>query len=135
MRKHFRHGQFHNGNQFTVRSDKHTETIVDGRMVITIRIAPKHDEDIRLVTNTSVEGFDLAGKNLRIVLRDSFVEIHYAFDKGPGRKVGSKVIGVDKGYTGALTDSDGHFHGCKFGKILGDLTKKRFTEPAKTAAS
>jgi transposase len=34
------------------------------------------------------------------------------------------VIGVDKGYTEALADSDGHFHGRKFGAILRAYTDK-----------
>ena len=39
MREHFRHGVSHTANQFIVRSDKHSSSIVDGRLVITIRIA------------------------------------------------------------------------------------------------
>lgn len=124
MRKHFRHGQARNRNQFIVRSDKHNEDVIDGKLVITIRIARKYGEDIKLVTTTTGDGVDLTGKNLRVVLRDGFVEIHYAFEKSPGRKPGTENIGVDKGYTEALVDSDGHFHGRKFGKILKDYTEK-----------
>ena len=95
MRKHFKHGKTHNHNQFTVRSDKHSQNVVDGKLVITVHIAPKYDEDIRLVKNTTGEGVDLAGKNLRIILREKFVEIHYGFDKRKGRKSGSETIRVD----------------------------------------
>lgn len=124
MRKHFRHGQVRNRNQFVVRSDRHTEQVVDGNLVINIRIAKKYGADIQLVCNTTGDGVDLTGKNLRIILRDGFVEVHYAFDKGPGREAGTEVIGVDKGYTEALADSDGHFHGRNFGTILKEYTEK-----------
>jgi transposase len=124
MRKHFRHGQARSGNQFVVRSDKFSTAVVDGKLSITIRIAAKHGEDITLFTTTNGDGVDLAGKNLRIVLREGFTEIHYAFDKGSGRPSGSKIIGVDKGYSEALVDSDGHFHGRKFGTILQTYTDK-----------
>jgi hypothetical protein len=36
MRKHFRHGVSHTANQFIVRSDKQSSSVVDGRLVITI---------------------------------------------------------------------------------------------------
>lgn len=124
MRKHFRHGRVRHRNQFVVRSDKHRKSIIDGKLVVTIHIAKKYGDDIHLVTSSTGAGVDLTGKNLRIIMRDGFVEVHYAFDKGEGRKAGSGVIGVDKGYTEALVDSDGHFHGRNFGIILKDYTKK-----------
>jgi hypothetical protein len=122
MRKHFRHGQARNRNQFIVRSDRHSEEVVDGRLVITIRVASKYGEDVRLVTTSNGDGVNLTGKNLRIMLRDGHTEIHYAYDKGEGRPCGTETVGVDKGYTEALVDSDGHFHGRQFGTILRDYT-------------
>ena len=93
-------------------------------MVITIHIVANHGNYIRLVKTTTGEGVDLTGRNLRIVLRGGFVEIHYNLRKGPGRKCGSATICVDKEYTEVLADSCEHFHGRKFGKTLGDLMKK-----------
>lgn len=124
MRKHFRHGQARTRNQFIVRSDKIETFDLDGKLVIKIRIAPKHGEDIILTTTSTGQNVDLKGKNLRIVLKDGYTEIHYSFDKGAGRPCGTNKMGVDKGYTEALADSDGHFHGRKFGKILRDFTDK-----------
>lgn len=124
MRKHFRHGRVRSRNQFVVRSDKHSEDVIDGKLVITIRIAKKYGADIHLVTTSTGDGVDLTGKNMRIVLRDDFVGVHYAFNKGAGREAGTEVIGVDKGYTEAMVDSDGHFHGRKFGSILKDYAQK-----------
>lgn len=124
MRKHFKHGKIRNWNKFVVRSDMHTESIINNRLRITVKIAKKCGEDITLVTNSTGEGVDLRGRNLRILLRDGQVEIHYAYDKGPGRKAGDRVIGVDKGYSEAFVDSDGHFHGQEFGKIMSEYTEQ-----------
>jgi transposase len=118
MRKHFRHGKSRVANQFVVRSDRFTRRIEKGRLVITISIAKKFGHDIDIVTTTNGKGVDLAGKNLRVTVKDGFTEIHYAAEKAPGRQHGERVVGVDKGYTEALTDSDGQAHGQAFGAVL-----------------
>jgi hypothetical protein len=118
MRKHFRHGVAHCDNQFIVRSDKHESRIVNGRLVVTIRIAKQYGEPIVLTTNSSGKNVDLTGCNLRIILKDDRVEIHYVTKKSEGRPCGSEVIGVNKGYTVAFTDSDGDQHGTKFGAVM-----------------
>jgi hypothetical protein len=46
MRKHFRHGVSHTANQFIVRSDKQASAVIDGQLVITIRVAPKYGDHI-----------------------------------------------------------------------------------------
>ena len=97
VRKHFRHGVSHTANQFIVRSDKHSSAVVDGQLVITIRIAPKYGSDIRLNTTSNGKNVALKGSNLRIILKDGFAEIHYATDKVEGRVCGDQVVGVDKG--------------------------------------
>ncbi len=118
MRKHFRHGVSHTANQFVVRSDKHSSAIVDGQMVMTIRIAKSYGGDLRLVTTSNGKHVDLSGCNLRICVKDGFTEIHYAADKGAGRPHGEQALGIDKGYTEAFTDSDGDAHGAAFGSVL-----------------
>ena len=118
VRKHFRHGKSSVANQFIVRSDKHNEAVVDGRLVVTLRVAQKYGGHIQLVTSSSGKNVNLAGSNLRIIVRDGFTEIHYAADKGDGRACGAQVLGVDKGYTEAFTDSDGQAHGLAFGAVL-----------------
>ena len=118
MRKHFRHGRSAVSNQFIVRSDKHTASVVDGRLTITFRIAKKYGQDITLVTTSSGQNVDLTGRNLRIVVRDGYSEIHYAAEKANGRVCGKQAIGIDKGYTEAFTDSDGQAHGSNFGSVL-----------------
>lgn len=124
MRKHFRHGKSVIANQFIVRSDKFSAEVVDGKLVITIKIAKKYGENIVLTTNTNGKNVDLKGSNLRIIVKDGFTEIHYATEKGAGRKCGEKMLGIDKGYTEAFTDSDGEHHGKNFGKMMTEYSDK-----------
>jgi hypothetical protein len=122
MRKHFRHGVSHCDNQFIVRSDKHETRVVEGRLTITIKIAKPYGEPIQLVTTSNGKGIDLRGCNLRIVVKGESVEIHYATEKAPGRRCGNQEIGVDKGYSEALTDSEGVHHGERFGEVLSEYS-------------
>jgi hypothetical protein len=118
VRSHFWQGVSHIANQFIVRSDIHSSCVVDGKLVVTIRMAPNYGSDIRLVTTSSRKNVDLKGSNLRIIVKDGLTEIHYAKDKGDGRVCGNQVVGVDKRYTEAFTDSDGVAHGPSFGAVL-----------------
>ena len=118
VRKHFRHGVSHTADQFIVRSDKHSSAVVDGKLVITIRIAPMYGNDIHLITTSNGKNVAIKGCNLRIVVKDGFTEIHYATDKAEGPVCGDRVLGADKGYTEAFTDSDGQAHGLAFGAVL-----------------
>ena len=118
MRQHFRHGKSSVANQFVVRSDKHTSQILDGKMVITVHVARKFGDDIVLTTTSSGKNVDLVGSNLRVIVKNGFTEIHYATNKMAGRECGHRVIGIDKGYTEAFTDSDGEHHGQSFGPLM-----------------
>jgi len=118
MRKHFRHGVSHCDNQFIVRSDRHESRIVDGRLLVKVLIAPQYGEPLVLVTNSNGKNVDLAGRNLRVILKGEAIEIHYAIEKARGRPCGTAEIGVDKGYTEAFADSDGNHHGERFGAVL-----------------
>ena len=130
MRKHFRHGKSKVANQFVVRSDKHSSEVIDGKLVITIQVAKKFGDNLVLTTTTSGKHVDLSGSNLRIIVKDSvalgqgLTEIHYATEKDAGRECGHQVLGVDKGYTEAFTDSDGQHHGQTFGKVMTDYSDK-----------
>ena len=118
VRKHFKHGKSHVANQFIVRSDKHTSTVIDGKLVVTVHIAKKYGGNVTLKTTSCGKNVDLTGCNLRMVVKGKRTEIHYATDKGDGREPGDQVIGVDKGYTEALVDSDGTAHGGRFGAVM-----------------
>jgi transposase len=124
MRKHFRHGKSEVANQFIVRSDKYSTEVVDGRLIIVIRIAKKYGDNVVLTTTTSGKNVNLSGSNLRIIVKDGFTEIHYATEKGAGRDCGDQVLGIDKGYTEAFTDSDGDHHGQNFGQVMTEYSDK-----------
>jgi hypothetical protein len=124
MRKHFRHGSSKAPHEFIVRSDRHSEAAIDGRLVITVQIAKRFGDDLAFVTNSSGACVDLTGKNLRVCVSGERTEIHYAMDRPEGRPCGKGKIGVDKGYTEALVDSDSVRHGTEFGTILRDYTDK-----------
>ena len=124
MRKHFRHGRSKVANQFIVRSDKYSTEVLCGKLIITVRIAKKYGDNIVLTTTTSGKNVDLKGSNLRIIVKDGFTEIHYATEKDAGRACGEQVLGLDKGYTEAFTDSDGDRHGQNFGKVMTEYSDK-----------
>ncbi|MFE9689265.1 RNA-guided endonuclease TnpB family protein [Micromonospora sp. NPDC005806] len=75
---------------------------------------------------------------LRLILRGGRVEVHYQVDasrlRSSRRPGGDRTIGVDKGYTEALTDSDGDHHGPRLGELLAtesDRLKERNRRRAK----
>jgi hypothetical protein len=59
---------------------------------------------------------------VRLILRDNQVEAHYqiaaATLPSAARPCGDREIGVDKGYTEVLVDSDGVHHGPELGRLL-----------------
>lgn len=67
---------------------------------------------IPLSTNLAPKG------NLRLILRNGKVEVHYAVEVTQTNDCGTQIIGVDKGFTEALTDSDGVHHGVNLGEVL-----------------
>ena len=60
--------------------------------------------------DTNGKNVNLKNRNLRIIDKEKYYEIHYSFDKPDGRICGDKEIGIDKGYSEAFTDSDGVTH-------------------------
>jgi hypothetical protein len=59
---------------------------------------------------------------LRVILRAGRAEVHYQVDgsalKSSARPHGDRTLGVDKGYTEVLTDSDAVHHGPGLGRLL-----------------
>ena len=124
MREHFHHGRSHTDNHFVVRSDKHTPEVVSGRLVVTLHIAKKFGQDIALVTSSNGDDVDLSGRNLRVIVKDRTVELHYACEIPAGRPCCTREIGVDKGFTETMTDSDGAAHGMTFGAVLSEYSDR-----------
>ena len=115
VRDAFRHGVGHADNQFIVRSDKHKESVVNGRLVVSVRICRRW---IDLTTNTTGKNVKLARSNLRLILEHGMIRICYGFDKPKGRPCGKGEAAVDKGYTEAVVDSNGNHYGEDFGPVM-----------------
>lgn len=115
VRDAFRHGVGHADNQFVVRSDKHKESVVNGKLVVSVRICKRW---IELTTNTTGKNVRLSGRNLRLILEHGMIRICYGFDRPKGRPCGKGEAAVDKGYTEAVVDSNGRHYGEGFGTVM-----------------
>ena len=134
MRKHAKRGHNRTANQIVVRADQHhTRADDNGRLWLAVPgLVQRHM--VRIPLNTTVAP---AG-TLRLILRNNRVEVHYQMDAADmdtsQRPGGSVTVGVDKGYTEALTDSDGNHHGASLGRLLtveSDRLKERNRRRAK----
>ncbi|SCG39930.1 RNA-guided endonuclease TnpB family protein [Micromonospora inositola] len=134
MRKHWKRGRNRTHHQIVVRADKYS-TAVDrrGRLWLAVPgLEPRKMVRIPLSTTVAPTG------TLRLVLRSGRVEVHYQIDaaqmRSSQRPCGDRRLGVDKGYTEALTDSDSQPHGVGLGVMLSsesDRLKERNRRRAK----
>ncbi|MCW3820883.1 RNA-guided endonuclease TnpB family protein, partial [Micromonospora sp. DR5-3] len=121
-------------DQIVVRADNYN-TLVDGQGRLWLAIPglePRKMVKIPLSTTVAPTG------TLRLILRRGRVEVHYQIDasqmRSSQRPCGDQRVGVDKGYTEALTDSDGQPHGEQLGDLLtreSDRLKERNRRRAK----
>jgi len=119
MRKYLKRGHNHTYNQINVRSDNHSTFMLNKRLWLKIPSLVKGKPlAIPLTTQQVPTG------NLRVILRHNRVEIHYAVAVDIKHDCGTVTIGVDKGYTEALTDSEGEHHGITLGKTLTDASDR-----------
>jgi hypothetical protein len=113
MRKYWPRGHNHTYNQIIVRSDSYTTFQLGGRAWIKIPgLIPGKRIAIPLDTTVEPTG------TLRLILRDDKVEVHYTIEVETVNDCGTQTLGVDKGYTEVLVDSDGEHHGIGLGKLL-----------------
>jgi IS605 OrfB family transposase len=119
MRRYWRRGHSRTSNQIIIRADKvRTFTLTEGGNVwlSVTGLVPRAVVAVPLNTAVAPSG------TLRLILRGGRVEVHYQVDggtlKSSARPCGSRAIGVDKGYTEVLTDSDGDRHGLGLGILL-----------------
>jgi hypothetical protein len=75
---------------------------------------------------------------LRVILRGGRVEVHYQIEDtavtSAHRACGTATVGVDKGYSEVLVDTDGEHHGTELGELLrsrSDALKERNARRAK----
>jgi hypothetical protein len=135
MRRQWRRGHNHTCNQIIIRSDNvRTFTLCEGGDVwlAVPGLTPRTSVAVPLNTTQPPSGA------LRLILRGGRAEVHYQIDdkalKSAHRPVGMAAVGVDKGYSEVLTDSDGEHHGPELGVLLrarSDLLKARNTRRAK----
>lgn len=132
MRKHWRRGHNHTHDQIVVRSDNYKTFQRNGRACVAIPSLERGNH-IRIPLSTSVEPTG----TLRVILRDGRAEIHYTIDRPVVNDCGDRTIGVDKGYTEVLVDSDGDHHGAELGSLLtgkSDRLKTKYQRRSKLRA-
>jgi hypothetical protein len=134
MRKHWKRGRNRTHNQIVVRSDQYrTFTLTDGGNLWLAVPGLERRQVIRIPLNTTVA----PSGTLRLILRDQRVEVHYQIDArcmaSSARPAGAREIGVDKGYTEVLTDSDGVRHGLELGALLASESDYRKVKNARRA--
>jgi len=122
MRKYWARGHNHNHthNQIIVRSDNYTTFQLGGRAWIKIPGLTK-GQRIAIPLNSSVAPTG----TLRLILKDDDrLEVHYTLEAELTQDCGERTIGIDKGYSEVLVDSDGEHHGPELGAILTDTSDR-----------
>lgn len=119
MRRHWRRSSSQVANQIIVRSDNYRSfTLVEGGNVWLAVPGLRRNQAEKIPLNTTVAPVG----TLRLILRSGRVEVHYQINAADMNSSqcppGTEKLGVDKGYTEVLTDSDGHRHGTRLGEFL-----------------
>ncbi|WP_199039819.1 zinc ribbon domain-containing protein [Glycomyces salinus] len=119
MRRHWKRGRNHVHNQIVVRSDQYRIfTLAEGGDVWLAVPGLRRRRMVSIPLSTTVAPVG----TLRLILKDGRVEVHYQVDaagmRSSQRPRGDRHVGVDKGYTEVLTDSDGNRHGVELGILL-----------------
>lgn len=110
----------HTHNQIIVRSDNYTTFQLGGRAWIKIPGLTK-GQRIAIPLNSTVAPTG----TLRLILKDDDrLEVHTTIDAEITQDCGERTIGIDKGYSEVLVDSDGEHHGPELGGLLTDTSDK-----------
>ena len=124
MRKHCHRGHNHTHNQIIVRSDNYIVFQKGGKTWISI---PSLVKGKRIAIPLS-SCFEPSG-NLRIILKNNKIEVHFAVDVEIKNDCGTETVGIDKGYTEVFVDSDGVHYGEDLGKAISqesDFLKEKY---------
>jgi len=113
MRKYWKHGKNHTFNQMVLEPGSYRCFSHNGKNYIEV-ISLKRGKRIAIPVGTN---YSITGQ-IRLILREGQVEIHYTIANTDERACGNKEIGIDKGYTEAFVDSEGDFHGKGLGEVL-----------------
>jgi len=132
MRSVWKHGKNHTFNQIVFESGSYKCFSYNGKNYIeVISLTRRKRIAIPITTNYPITG------QIRFILREGKVEIHYTIDNTDERGCGKNKIGIDKGYTEAFVDSEGEFHGEGLGKVLSnesDYLKEKYQKRNKIKA-
>lgn len=132
MRKYFKHGRTSVDNQIILDSDCYTVFELSNKAWLSV-MSLERGQRIAIPLNTTFK----PDSTLRLILRDGRVEVHHTIDIESGNPAGERIIGIDKGYTEAFTDSDGEKHGQGLGELLSkesDVLKKKYQKRNKLKA-
>jgi IS605 OrfB family transposase len=133
MRQDWKRGHNHTHNQIIVRADNYSTFQLGGRAWIKIPGLIK-GQRIALPLNTTVEPTG----TLRLILKDDDrIEIHTTLEVEAKQDCGERTIGVDKGYSEVLVDSDGEHHRQELGQVLtntSDRLKAKYQRRSKLRA-
>lgn len=124
MRKYCKRGHNHTYNQIIVRSDNYTVFQKNEKAWIAV---PSLVKGKRIAIPLS--SCQRPSGTLRIILRDTTVEVHYAVEIKRTDDCGNEVVGIDKGFTETFVDSDGVHYGRGLGAIISkesDYLKKKY---------
>jgi IS605 OrfB family transposase len=134
MRQHWKRGASRTANQIVVRADQYRTWVLAeyGNAWLAVPGLERR-QMVSIPLNTTVAPTG----TLRLILRGGRVEVHYAIDSADmttsKRPAGTGKIGVDKGYTEVLTDSDGNHYGTKLGELLRTESDYRKTKNGRRA--
>jgi len=96
------HGKNHTFNQMVLEPGSYRCFSHNGKNYIEV-ISLKRGKRIAIPVGTN---YSITGQ-IRLILREGQVEIHYTIANTDERACGNKEIGIDKGYTEAFVDSEG----------------------------
>ncbi len=132
MRQYWKHGKNHTFNQIVLEPGSYKCFSHNGKNYIEV-ISLKRGSRIAIPVGTN---YSITGQ-IRLILREGQVEIHYAIDNSGERACGTIELGIDKGYTEAFVDSEGEFYGKGLGEVLSkesDSLKKKYQRRNKIKA-
>ncbi len=121
MRKYKKHGKTQVNNQIIIEFGVYKQFIGrDGNTWLKIP-SLNRSKMLCIPLNCNVQ---LKGA-LRLILDNGKIFVHHTINPKHFAPCGDQIVGVDKGYTEALADSKGNFHGNGFGDIMTTGTQKR----------
>ena len=121
MRKAKKHGKNHTHNQIILENGVYSQFAgKEGRTWLKIPSLIR-GKRMAIPLNSKVH---LHGM-LRLIIKDNQIEIHCLANNKQAKRCGTKIMGVDKGYSEVLADSEGDFQGEGFNQLLTPLSNAR----------